>query len=54
LTSPHELKGRDLLCLTDYSAEQITFLLDLAAQLKARYYAGERVCPEGQVNSHDI
>ncbi|MFP3081181.1 MAG: ornithine carbamoyltransferase [Acidilobus sp.] len=42
LTSPHELKGRDLLCLTDYSTEQITFLLDLAAQLKARYYAGER------------
>ncbi len=43
MTSPHELKGRDLLCLRDYSVEQINFLLNLATQLKQRFYAGERV-----------
>lgn len=43
MTSPHELKGKDFLCLTDYSTEQINFLLDLSRQMKERFYAGERM-----------
>ncbi|MFP3402813.1 MAG: ornithine carbamoyltransferase [Acidilobus sp.] len=43
VVSPHELKGKDLLCLTDYSTEQVNFLLDLSRQMKERFYAGERV-----------
>ncbi|MGC9209753.1 MAG: ornithine carbamoyltransferase [Acidilobus sp.] len=43
MLSPHDLKGRDLLCLTDYTAEEITFLLNLSMQFKQRFYAGERV-----------
>ena len=30
-----DLHGRHLLTLNDYSAEEITYLLDLAAELKA-------------------
>ncbi len=43
MTSLHELKGKDMLCLKDYSVEQINYLLNLSMQLKERFYAGERV-----------
>ena len=43
MQSPHDLKGRSLLCLTDFTAEQINFLLGLSMQFKERFYAGERV-----------
>ena len=35
------LKGRNLLTLLDFSAEEITYLLDLAARLKADKYIGK-------------
>ena len=35
-----ELKGRNLLKLLDYTPEEITYLLDLAARLKAEKRAG--------------
>ncbi len=40
------LKGRDLLKLLDFSAEELTYLLDLAAELKAKKKNGEphRLC----------
>lgn len=37
-----ELKGRNFLTLKDYTPEEIVYLLDLAADLKARKKAGER------------
>lgn len=41
-----DLKGRHFLTLKDYTAEEITYLLDLAADLKARKKAGipARLC----------
>ena len=36
-----DLKGRSFLTLKDYSAEEIRYLLDLAADLKAKKKAGE-------------
>ena len=36
-----DLKGRNFLTLKDYSAEEIRYLLDLAADLKAKKKAGE-------------
>ena len=40
------LKGRDFLKLLDYSGEEITYLIDLAAELKAKKKAGapHRLC----------
>ena len=35
-----DLKGRDFLCLLDYTPEEIGYLLDLAADLKAKKKAG--------------
>src|SRR5215813_2331744 len=35
-----DLRGRHFLTLADYSAEEITYLLDLAAELKAAKRAG--------------
>ena len=35
-----DLKGRNLLKLLDYTPEEITYLLDLAADLKAKKKAG--------------
>ena len=35
-----ELKGRNFLKLLDYTPEEITYLLDLAARLKAEKRAG--------------
>ena len=43
MVSLRDLKGRDMLCLKDYSAEEVLLLLDLARHLKERYYAGERM-----------
>lgn len=34
LTQKVNLKGKDFLCLADFSAEELTYLLDLAAELK--------------------
>ena len=34
------LQGRDFLTLLDYTPEEIAYLLDLAAQLKAKKKAG--------------
>jgi len=39
------LKGRDFLWLGDYSKEELEFILKVTAQLKERYYAGERIIP---------
>jgi ornithine carbamoyltransferase len=36
------LKGRDFLTLLDYTPEEIAYLVDLAAELKAKKKAG---CP---------
>lgn len=35
MSTPIDLRGRSLLTLNDYSAQEITYLLDLAAELKA-------------------
>ncbi len=43
MQSPHDLRGKDLLCLTDFTAEQINFLINLSIRLKERFYAGERI-----------
>ena len=37
-----DLKGRNFLTLKDFTPEEITYLLDLAADLKAKKKAGER------------
>jgi len=39
------LKGRDFLWLGDYTKEELEFILKVTAQLKERYYAGERIIP---------
>lgn len=41
-----DLKGRDFLKLLDYTPEEIEYLLDLAAELKAKKKAGvpHRLC----------
>ena len=38
--SPHEPEGRDFLTLLDYTPEEIAYLVDLAAELKAKKKAG--------------
>ncbi len=43
--SLYDLKGRDLVCLTDYSPEEIRGLIELGLEFKRRYYMGERVVP---------
>ncbi|GAB7387989.1 ornithine carbamoyltransferase [Bacillaceae bacterium] len=40
-----KLKGRDFLTLADYSADEIKYLLDLAAELKRKHKQGETVQP---------
>ena len=35
------LKGRNFLTLKDFTPEEITYLIDLAAELKAKKKAGE-------------
>ncbi|QOR94178.1 ornithine carbamoyltransferase [Thermosphaera chiliense] len=39
------LKGRDFLTLTEYTREELWFMLETAMQLKQRYLSGERVIP---------
>lgn len=39
------LKGRDFLTLTEFTKEELLFMLDTAKQLKQRYLAGERIIP---------
>ena len=39
------LKGRDFLTLTEYTREELWFMLETAAQLKQRYLTGERIIP---------
>lgn len=38
-----ELKGKDMLCLKDFTPEQVRYLIDLGLDLKRRYHAGERI-----------
>ncbi|MEN2999988.1 MAG: ornithine carbamoyltransferase [Acidilobaceae archaeon] len=39
------LKGRDLVELTDYSPEEVRFMVETGLEMKRRFYAGERVIP---------
>lgn len=39
------LKGRDLLTLTEFTREELHFIINTARMLKERFYAGERVIP---------
>lgn len=39
------LKGRHCLTLTEFSKEELVFIIETAFQLKQRYLAGERVIP---------
>ncbi len=41
----YSLKGRDLLCLTDYAPWEIEAIIDTAKSMKERFYMGERVIP---------
>ncbi|MGC8567222.1 MAG: ornithine carbamoyltransferase [Caldisphaera sp.] len=41
--SIRDLKGKDMLCLADYTPEQVQFLINLGLELKIRYYTGERI-----------
>ena len=43
--SIYDLKGRDMLCLCNFTAEEIWHMIRHALELKRRYYAGERVIP---------
>ena len=46
------LKGRNFLTLKDYTPEEITYLLELAADLKAKKKAGEpQPCFAGKNNA---
>lgn len=42
------LQGRDFLKLLDFTTEEIAYLVDLAAELKAKKKTGAAVCPETQ------
>ena len=42
------LKGRNFLTLKDYTEEEITYLLDLAAELKEKKKKGILVIPWGR------
>ena len=39
------LRGRDLLCLADYTSEELLQIIRLGLEMKRRFYAGERVIP---------
>ena len=47
------LKGRDFLTLLDYTPEEIAYLVDLAAELKAKKKAGAR-CTARQKRCADL
>ncbi|PMP87754.1 MAG: ornithine carbamoyltransferase [Caldisphaera sp.] len=38
-----ELKGKDMLCLKEFTPEQVKYLIELGLDLKRRYHAGERI-----------
>ncbi|MEB2836606.1 MAG: ornithine carbamoyltransferase [Desulfurococcales archaeon] len=40
-----ELRGRDLLCLADWSRHEVEAVFETTRMLKSRFYAGERVLP---------
>src|SRR5665647_1398230 len=37
------LRGRDFIDIADYSSDELTYLLDLAVDLKSRLHAGEEL-----------
>ncbi len=39
------LKGKDFLTLQDFTPQELKFIIEYAKQLKARFYAGERIIP---------
>jgi len=39
------LKGRHCLTLTEFTKEELLFILDTAFSLKQRYLAGEKIIP---------
>ncbi len=39
------MRGRHFLSISDYTSEEIRFILGVAKQMKERYYSGERVIP---------
>ncbi len=41
----HDLKGRSLICLKDYSPDEIRALIELGLDFKRRFYIGERIIP---------
>ena len=41
----YRLKGRDLVCLDEYSGDEILQIIKAGLEMKRRYYAGERVIP---------
>jgi len=45
VVSIRDLRGRDFLCLADWDRREVEVILDVARELKARYYQGERVIP---------
>ncbi|BDR93532.1 ornithine carbamoyltransferase [Vulcanisaeta souniana] len=42
MTNIRAIRGRDFITLMDYTTEEIKYLLNLARDLKSRYYQGER------------
>ena len=48
------LKGRDFLTLLDYTPEEIAYLVDLAAELKAKKKAGSARCTARQKRCADL
>ncbi len=41
--SIYHLKGRDFLCLRDFSGEEIRHIIETGLEMKRRFYSGERV-----------
>lgn len=41
----YDLKGRDLVCLTEYTGEEIRRIIEAGLDFKRRYYSGERSIP---------
>ena len=39
------LRGKDLLCLADWERSHVEAVIEVAMDLKRRYYAGERIIP---------
>ena len=43
MVSLSNIRGKDMLCLADFSPEQVSFLINLGLDMKTRYYAGEKI-----------